>query len=82
MDWNINSDKIMKEEFKTVARFSDSVSAEITAGMLRANGINAQVFGQTSSYPSINATIDSVEVKVNETDYDTALELIKDCEKD
>ena len=50
--------------------------------MLRANGINAQVFGQTSSYPSINATIDSVEVKVNETDYDTALELIKDCEKD
>lgn len=82
MDWNINSDKIMKEEFKTVARFSDSVSAEITAGMLRANGINAQVFGQTSSYPSINATIDSVEVKVNETDYDAALELIKDCEKD
>lgn len=81
MDWNINSDKIMKEEFKTVARFSDSVSAEITAGMLRANGINAQVFGQTSSYPSINATIDSVEVKVNETDYDAALELIKDCEK-
>ncbi len=82
MDWNINSDKIMKEEFKTIARFSDSVSAEITAGMLRANGINAQVFGQTSSYPSINATIDSVEVKVNETDYDAALELIKDCEKD
>lgn len=82
MDWNINSDKKMKEEFKTVARFSDSVSAEITAGMLRANGINAQVFGQTSSYPSINATIDSVEVKVNETDYDAALELIKDCEKD
>lgn len=81
MDWNINSDKIMKEEFKTVARFSDSVSAEITAGMLRANGINAQVFGQTSSYPSINATIDSVEVKVNEADYDAALELIKDCEK-
>jgi hypothetical protein len=72
----------MKEEFKTIARFSDSVSAEITAGMLRANGINAQVFGQTSSYPSINATIDSVEVKVNETDYDAALELIKDCEKD
>ena len=42
----------MKEEFKTVARFPDQMSAEITAGMLRANGIPAEVFGQASSYRS------------------------------
>ena len=47
----------MKEELKlmTVARYSDQMSAEIAAGMLNANGIPAEVFGQTSSYPSINA---------------------------
>lgn len=66
----------MKETFKTVARFSDPLIAEITAGMLRDNGIPAQVFGQTSSYPSINATINSVEVKVNAEDYEKALELL------
>lgn len=66
----------MKEEFKTVARFPDQMSAEITAGMLRANGIPAEVFGQASSYPSINAAIDSIEVKVNADDYDAAMELI------
>ena len=66
----------MTEQFKTVARFSDPLIAEITAGMLRDNDIPAQVFGQTSSYPSINATIDSVEVKVNAEDYEKALALI------
>ena len=66
----------MNEEFKTVARFPDQMSAEITAGMLRANGIPAEVFGQASSYPSINAAIDSIEVKVNADDYDAAMELI------
>ena len=66
----------MKEEFKTVARFSDQMSAEIAAGMLNANGIPAEVFGQTSSYPSINAAIDSVEVKVNADDYESARKLL------
>lgn len=66
----------MKEEFKTVAKFPDQMSAEITAGMLRANGITAEVFGQTSSYPSINAAIDGVEVKVNADDYDSARNLL------
>ncbi len=66
----------MKEEFKTVARFPDQISAEIAAGMLNANGIAAEVFGQTSSYPSINAAIDSVEVKVNAEDYESARNLL------
>ena len=56
----------MKEEFKTVAKCTDVLSAEIIAGMLRSNGIPAQVFGQASSYPSINMAINAVEVKVKE----------------
>lgn len=67
----------MKEEFKTVAKFTDAISAEITAGMLRSNGIPAQVFGQASSYPSINVAINALEVKVNEDDYEAAVELLK-----
>lgn len=70
----------MEQEFKTVAFFNDAMSAEITAGMLRSNGIQAQVFGQTSSYPSINANINSVEVKVNAEDYDAAVALLKENE--
>lgn len=66
----------MKEEFKTVAKYSDPMSAEIAAGMLRSNGINAQVFGTTSSYPSINAAINSVELKVNAEDYEDAMKLL------
>lgn len=68
----------MNEEFKTVARFSDPMAGEIAAGMLRANGIPAEVFGQTSSYPSINAVIDNIEVKVNADDYEEAMRLLKE----
>ena len=71
----------MKEEFKTVARFSDPLLAEITAGMLRDNDIPAQVFGQTSSYPSIMMAINSVEVKVNAGDYDKAMALLEETDK-
>ena len=68
----------MKEELKlmTVARYSDQMSAEIAAGILNANGIPAEVFGQTSSYPSINAAIDGVELKVNAEDYESAKKLL------
>lgn len=66
----------MKEEFKVVATFSDPVSAEITAGLLRENGIPAQAFGVASSYPSINMNINAIEVKVNAEDYDAAKELL------
>ena len=68
----------MKEELKlmTVARYSDQMSAEIAAGMLNANGIPAEVFGQTSSYPSINAAIDGVDLKVNAEDYESAKKLL------
>ncbi|MCR5363447.1 MAG: DUF2007 domain-containing protein [Bacteroidales bacterium] len=68
----------INEEFKTVVVYSSEVEAEINAGMLRANGIPAEVFGVSSSYPSINAVMKNqgVQVKVNAEDYDTAMELL------
>lgn len=63
-------------ELKTVARFASAASAQITAGMLNANGIPAAVFGATSSYPNINAAEMNVEVKVNADDYDAAMKLL------
>lgn len=51
------------------------MSAHITAGMLNENGIPAAVFGENSSYVSLNY-VDPVEVKVNAADYDAAMALI------
>ncbi len=65
----------MAEDFKTVAKFSDAMSAHITAGMLNDNGIPAAVFGENSSYVSLNY-VDPIEVKVNAADYDAALSLL------
>lgn len=65
-----------KLKLMTAARFSDRMSAEIAAGMLQANGIMAEIFGQASPYPSINAAIDSIEVKVRADDYESARKLL------
>ncbi|MBO7117090.1 MAG: DUF2007 domain-containing protein [Bacteroidales bacterium] len=62
-------------EYKTVARYTDAVSAHIAEGMLLENGIPAVVFGEVSSYPSLNV-MDSIELKVFEADYETALALL------
>ena len=48
---------------------------DICAGMLNENGIPAAVFGENSSYISLNY-IDELEVKVNPEDYDQAMALI------
>ena len=65
----------MKDELKTVAVFNDPMSAHITAGMLNENGITAGVFGENSSYISLNF-VNPVEVKVNAEDYDAAMSLL------
>lgn len=62
-------------DFKTVARFSERMPAEILAAMLNDNGIPAGVFGADSSYPSLGYAM-PIEVKVNAADYSRALELI------
>ena len=56
-------DKTDRQEFKTVAKFSEPVPAEIVAGMLRDNGIPAGVFGASSPY-------------VNSDDYEKAVSII------
>lgn len=63
-------------EFKTVMACSDPVKAHIIEGMLRENGIPAMVFGEISSYPSMNL-LDAIEVKVNAEDFDEAMKLIE-----
>ena len=42
------------EELKTVATFADPMLASITKGLLESNGIMAEMFGEFSSYPSVN----------------------------
>ncbi|HBN01919.1 MAG TPA: hypothetical protein DD383_04780 [Rikenellaceae bacterium] len=71
---------IMAEDFKTVAKFNDAMSAHITAGMLNENGIPAAVFGENSSYVSLNY-VDPIEVKVNAADYDAAKALLAQNEQ-
>ena len=62
-------------DFKTVAKFSEPIPAEILAGMLRENGIPAAVFGASSPYPCLNYA-QPIEVKVNAEDYERALALV------
>jgi hypothetical protein len=69
-----------EEEFKTVAEFNDALSAQITVGMLRENGIPAAMFGADSTYLSLNY-VNPVQVKVNASDYETALKLIEQTEE-
>jgi len=66
---------IDSEKFVTVATFNEKVQADICVAMLRDAGIPAAAFGFDSSYPSLGYAR-SVEVKVNEADYDKALALI------
>lgn len=63
------------EELSILCRFNDTATAEITAAMLRANGIDATVSGGVSSYPCMNL-IDPVNVLVRESDLESALKLV------
>jgi hypothetical protein len=62
-------------DFKTVAKFSERMPAEILAAMLNDNGIPAGVFGADSSYPSLGYVM-PIEVKVNADDFEKALALV------
>ena len=68
-------EKTDNQEFKTVAKYSEPIPAEILAGMLRENGIPAAVFGASSPYPCLNYA-QPIEVKVNAEDYERALALV------
>ncbi len=66
---------------KTVAKFSDPMRASIVQGLLRSNGIEAEIFGETSSYPSLNVADAYMELKVNEEDYESALSILAASDK-
>ena len=63
-----------EDDFKTVITLNDAISAQMVAGMLNENGIPAAVFGADST-AMLNA-VGNIDVKVNASDYDAAMELI------
>ena len=63
-----------EEDFKTVITVNDAISAQMVAGMLNENGIPAAVFGADST--ALMNGIPNIDVKVNASDYDAAMELI------
>ena len=66
----------MDDSLKTVAKIDDQKRASIAQTKLKDNGIESAVFGETSSYPMINAVEDNIELKVNAEDYDRALSIL------
>ena len=65
----------MERELKTVAEFQDVMSAEIAAGNLRANGIDAEIFGENYAYPSISFA-SGIKLKVKAEDFEAACGLL------
>jgi hypothetical protein len=69
-----------QQGFKTVATFNEKVQADMCVAMLGDNGIPAGVFGADSSYPSLGY-VRSIEVKVNESDYEAAMSILAASDK-
>ena len=68
-----------EEDFKTVITVNDAISAQMVAGMLNENGIPAAVFGADST--ALMNGVGNIDVKVNASDYDAAMELINTPEE-
>ena len=69
-----------EEDFKTVITVNDAISAQMVAGMLNENGIPAAVFGADST-AMLNG-VGNIDVKVNASDYEAAMELINTPSED
>ena len=69
------------DELKTVASFGDPMLASISQGVLEANGIKAEIFGETLPYPSFNAAELNIELKVDAADYESALSILAASDK-
>ena len=69
------------DELKTVATFADPMLASITQGLLKSNGIEAEICGEFSSFPSVNIAEQNVELKVNAADYESALSILAASDK-
>lgn len=68
------------QKFVTVASFSEKVQADLTVALLGDHGIPAGVFGADSSYPSLGFA-QSIQVKVNERDYEEAMSILAAADK-
>lgn len=68
-------------EWKTVAKFGDPMLASISQGLLESNGIKAGIYGEVSSYPSLNVAEQNIELKVNAEDYESALSILAASDK-
>jgi hypothetical protein len=68
-------------EWKTVAKFGDPMLASISQGLLESNGIKAEIYGEVSSYPSVNVVEQNIELKVNADDYESALSILAASDK-
>lgn len=69
------------DELKTVAKFADPMRASIAEGLLRSNGISAELFGIDTSFPSLDAAEQNIELKVSAADYDSALSILAASDK-
>ena len=63
------------QKYKTVAKFAEPMPAQILVAMLNDCGIPAAVFGASSPFPSLGEA-QPLEVKVNEGDFERALQLV------
>jgi hypothetical protein len=68
-------------EWKTVAKFGDPMLASISQGLLESNGIRAEIYGEVSSYPSLNVAEQDIELRVNAEDYESALSILAASDK-
>lgn len=71
----------MDENLKTVAKFDNPMSASIAQAKLKDSGIESAVFGESSSYPALNAVEDNIELKVNASDYPLASKILEASDK-
>lgn len=69
------------DKLKTVAKFADPMRASIAQGLLESNGIDSEIFGTTSPFPSFEMAEQNIELKVNAGDYDSALSILAASDK-
>lgn len=67
-------------ELKSVEKFSDPMAARLAEAKLKDNGIEAAIFGESSSFPSVNYD-GPIELKVNEADYERSLSILAASDK-
>lgn len=69
------------DTLKTVAKFADPMLASIAEGLLKSNGIDTEMFGVDSTFPSLDAAKQDIELKVNAEDYESALSILAASDK-